>query len=66
MTRRCRWLTLRSVAFGELVEELRPARIFEVGTWKSGSALNITRHVTRLGLDAEILCVDTWLGALEM
>jgi hypothetical protein len=55
-----------SPAFGELVESLRPARIIEIGTWKGGSALTLARHIERLGLDCEILCVDTWLGALEM
>ncbi|WP_367870084.1 class I SAM-dependent methyltransferase [Luteolibacter sp. Populi] len=55
-----------SPAFGELVETLRPRRIIEVGTWKGGSALTLASHAARLGLDAEILCVDTWLGALEM
>lgn len=55
-----------SPAFGELVEEIRPSRIIEVGTWKGGSALTLAEHVERLGLDTEIICVDTWLGALEM
>ena len=55
-----------SPAFGELVEEIRPSRIIEVGTWKGGSALAMAGHLERLGLDAEIICVDTWLGALEM
>lgn len=55
-----------SPAFGELIESIRPTRIIEIGTWKGGSALNMARHLDRLGLDAEILCVDTWLGALEM
>jgi hypothetical protein len=55
-----------SPAFGELVEQVRPQLIIEVGTWKGGSALTLGRHAERLGLDCEILCVDTWLGALEM
>lgn len=55
-----------SPAFGELIEELRPKRLIEVGTWKGGSALTLASHLERLNLDAEILCVDTWLGALEM
>ena len=55
-----------SPAFGELITELRPRRIIEVGTWKGGSALTLANHLERLGLDTEILCVDTWLGALEM
>jgi len=55
-----------SPAFGELVSEIRPTRIIEVGTWKGGSALTLADHTARLGLDTEIICVDTWLGALEM
>jgi SAM-dependent methyltransferase len=55
-----------SSAFGELVEEIRPRRIIEVGTWKGGSALTLADHLERLGLNGEILCIDTWLGALEM
>lgn len=55
-----------SAAFGELIEKIRPTRLIEVGTWKGGSALTLASHIDRLGLDAEILCVDTWLGALEM
>jgi len=55
-----------SPAFGELVARLRPARVIEVGTWKGASALAIADHLQRLELDAEIICVDTWLGALEM
>jgi hypothetical protein len=55
-----------SPAFGELIEAARPSRIIEVGTWKGGSALTMARQLDRLGLDCEILCVDTWLGALEM
>ena len=55
-----------SPAFGELVETVRPNRLIEIGTWKGGSALTLARHLDRIGSDCEILCVDTWLGALEM
>ena len=55
-----------SPAFAELLEATRPARIIEIGTWKGGSALTLASHLDRLGLDSEIICVDTWLGALEM
>jgi hypothetical protein len=55
-----------SAAFGELIESVRPSLIIEIGTWKGGSALTMARHLEQLGLDCEILCVDTWLGALEM
>lgn len=56
----------QSPAFGELIEAIRPSRVIEIGTWKGGSALTMANHLERLGLDCEILCVDTWLGALEM
>ncbi len=56
-----------SPAFGILIERLKPSLVIEVGTWKGGSALEMARHLDRLGLDSSrILCVDTWLGALEM
>ena len=56
-----------SPAFGALVERVKPGLIIEVGTWKGASALAMAGHLGRLGLThAKILCVDTWLGALEM
>ena len=55
-----------SAAFGELVAAIKPRRIIEVGTWKGGSALTLAEALEKQGLDAEIICVDTWLGALEM
>lgn len=51
--------------FGKLVGSLRPRLVIEVGTWKGGSAITMAGHVARLGLDSEIVCVDTWLGACE-
>jgi len=57
----------KSSAFGELVDRVRPRLIIEVGTWKGGSAIEMAGHLERLLLaDAAILCIDTWLGALEM
>ena len=44
------------------IEKLRPKRIVEVGSWKGRSAINMARIVRALGLDCEIVCVDTWLG----
>jgi hypothetical protein len=55
-----------SPAFAELIGKIQPRRVIEVGTWKGGSALTIARELGKQALDAEILCVDTWLGALEM
>jgi predicted O-methyltransferase YrrM len=47
------------------IEKLRPKRIVEVGSWKGRSAINMARIVRTLGLDCEIVCVDTWLGSPE-
>jgi SAM-dependent methyltransferase len=47
------------------IERVRPKRIVEVGTWKGRSAINMAKAVKRLGIDCEIVCVDTWLGSPE-
>lgn len=47
------------------IEKLRPTRIVEVGSWKGRSAINMARVVRALGLECEIVCVDTWLGSPE-
>lgn len=47
--------------FARIIGETRPQRIIEVGTWLGASAI----HMAGL-CDAEIICVDTWLGAFEM
>ncbi len=54
-----------SKAFEELILNLRPKFIIEVGTWKGASALTMAQVLQRVGNSAKILCVDTWLGALE-
>ncbi|MES2572206.1 MAG: CmcI family methyltransferase [Verrucomicrobiota bacterium] len=55
----------QSPAFAELIREQRPRLIIEVGTWKGGSALEMARLLEEASLPAAILCIDTWLGALE-
>jgi hypothetical protein len=54
-----------SPAFAELVAEVRPSLIIEVGTWKGASAISMADAADHSGLGTKILCVDTWLGALE-
>jgi SAM-dependent methyltransferase len=52
--------------FRYLIEDIRPRLILEVGTWKGASALHMAQIQRSLNIeDAEICCVDTWLGALE-
>ena len=51
--------------FGQLIDRLRPKLVVEVGTWKGQSAITMGRHLERQGQGARLVCVDTWLGALE-
>ena len=54
-----------SAVFERLIMEVRPKLIIEVGTWLGASAITMARAAEKYGLDCKILCVDTWLGALE-
>jgi methyltransferase family protein len=54
-----------SPAFRTLILELKPRLIIEVGSWKGHSALQMAAVTCEAGLQTQILCVDTWLGALE-
>ena len=54
-----------SPAFRELLSQARPRLIVEVGTWKGASALEMARITRELDLTTQIVCIDTWLGALE-
>jgi hypothetical protein len=55
----------QSPAFAELIQKVQPQRIIEVGTWKGGSAIHMASVARAMGLKPEIVCVDTWLGAVE-
>jgi hypothetical protein len=48
-----------------LVHDLKPPLIIEVGSWKGRSAVNMARYGLEVGLDLELLCVDSWLGSPE-
>jgi len=49
----------------EMVRQSRPGLVIEVGTWKGQSAFNMVEECDIHGLEAHIVCVDTWLGAAE-
>ena len=49
--------------FAELIAELRPSLVIEVGTWKGASLLEMARAVRELELPTQFICVDTWLGS---
>jgi len=61
-------------ALGNIYEEIIQNRIknnlkiqliIEVGTWNGGSALLMADILQRNKIDAEILCIDTWMGSVE-
>jgi hypothetical protein len=51
--------------FRKLIDEINPKFIIEVGTWKGGSAIFMGEYIKEKNLDCKIICVDTWLGAIE-
>ncbi|MFQ3671230.1 MAG: class I SAM-dependent methyltransferase [Verrucomicrobiia bacterium] len=54
-----------SEVFAKLIAATEPELIIEVGTWKGASAITMGNLLKERGR-GKILCVDTWLGALEM
>jgi hypothetical protein len=59
------WASESSV-FKEVIDEIKPTRIIEVGSWKGASAIHMARVLLANGVeDFEIVCVDTWLGSVE-
>ena len=51
--------------FKKLIDEVEPKLIIEVGSWKGGSAIHMAEYIKNKGLDCKIICIDTWLGAVE-
>jgi hypothetical protein len=47
--------------FEEVISQIRPGIIVEVGTWKGASAI----RMAELAPKAIIVCIDTWLGGQE-
>lgn len=55
----------QSKAF-DILLELKPKLIIEVGSWKGASAIYMAKILKNIGhTDFEIVCVDTWLGSVE-
>ena len=53
-----------SPAFAKIFAEYDPRFVIEVGTWKGGSAITMA-NLLRKSPGGMILCIDTWLGAIE-
>lgn len=56
----------REPIFERLISQLSPKLIIEVGTWKGGSAVHMVDLLKTRNLVSPIICVDTWLGGLEV
>ncbi len=54
-----------SPLFDRLVEELNPGLAIEVGSWKGQSAIHMGSAMAERRGDAQLLCVDTWLGSFD-
>lgn len=59
------WNSDRKI-FHRLIDKTKPKLVIEVGTWKGASAINMARYIKKNKLGCKILCIDTWLGSLEM
>lgn len=57
--------TVAMSAIDQILDQLRPALLIEVGTWKGTSAIHTLRRALGHRPDAGIICVDTWLGSAE-
>lgn len=51
--------------FQHLLVLYRPQTIIEVGTWKGRSAITMALLMRNLGIQGEVVCVDTFLGSVE-
>jgi len=54
-----------SKIFQELIDYTQPQLIIEVGSWKGQSSINMAQYIKTKNINTKIICVDTWLGALE-
>lgn len=51
--------------FYDLLDNLNPKMILEIGTWKGQSAITMGLTIKELGLQTQIVCLDTWLGSID-
>lgn len=51
--------------FEQVIQELRPNVIVEVGSYKGKSAIQFANLCNKYNLPTKIFCVDTWLGSAE-
>jgi hypothetical protein len=49
--------------FEQIIAQVKPRRILEIGTWKGASAIHMAQLAKQHTPQAQVLCVDTWLGS---
>ncbi|MBW4686303.1 MAG: class I SAM-dependent methyltransferase [Komarekiella atlantica HA4396-MV6] len=52
-------------SFSQLIDQIKPKIIIEVGTWKGASAVHMAKLLQEKHIDSTIICIDTWLGGIE-
>ena len=55
----------QSPLFAEVINQVKPREIVEVGTWKGASAIHMANLARAHHPDAAVLCIDTWLGSSQ-
>lgn len=48
--------------FKQVIKHYKPATVIELGTWKGASAIHMAGLFKEEGIDAQILCVDNFIG----
>jgi cephalosporin hydroxylase len=51
--------------FEQLIQELKPSVILELGSYKGKSAIQFANLCKKYNLPTKVFCVDTWLGSAE-
>lgn len=54
-----------SPVFQQVIDEIKPRLIVEVGSWMGASARHMAELASKHHPDVEIVCVDTWLASVE-
>lgn len=51
--------------FERVISAVQPKLLVEIGVWKGGSSVHMADTCRRLGLNAHLISIDTWLGSIE-
>jgi hypothetical protein len=52
-------------SFDQVIAEIRPNVVIDVGVWKGGSTIYLAELLRRNGIAGTVIAVDTFLGSLE-